>query len=212
MLYKSVKVAGIALVGITMIACGGGSEGPTGQPPVTPVFTSLSISPTSGNLFTVAPGNSVTFVATPRDQSGQPMSGLGAPSFSTSNAAAATVTSAGQVTAVAAGSAQITASLTSAGTTKTVIAVVTVQEAATEATVTAPQLAFNPSPVHISAGGTVTWTFATVSHNATFSEAGAPADVATMLNASASRTFPVSGTFAYLCTLHTGMTGTVVVH
>lgn len=211
MLHRQLmNAAALGLIATAMISCGGGGDGLI--EPGTPVFTSLSISPTSAGLFTVAPENTVSFTATPRDQNSQPMSGLGTASFSTSNAGAATVNSAGLVTAVGAGSAQITASLTSAGTTKTAFADVTVQDAADAATVTAPQVTFSPNPAHISVGGTVTWTFAAIPHTVNFSDPGAPANVAAMSNASESRTFLTSGTFAYVCTIHAGMSGSVVFH
>ncbi|CAN5332565.1 hypothetical protein BH23GEM2_BH23GEM2_06120 [soil metagenome] len=203
----------LVVIATLAIGCGGGSDGPTQPPPAqTAVFTSLSITPASTGLFTVAPGNTVSLSVTPRDQNGQAMSGLGAPTFTLNDGSVATVSSSGLVTALAAGNAQITASLTAGGSTRTVVATVIVQVAPDAAASDAPQLSFNPSLIHISAGGTVTWTFATIPHNVTFGDPGSPEDVATMTNASASRTFPDAGTFRYVCTLHTGMSGSVVVH
>jgi plastocyanin len=205
------NIARLVVIATAGVACGGGSDAPT-QPPVqTAVFTSLSVNPTSGTLFTVAPGNTLSLSATPRDQNGQVMSGLGAPTF-TSADAAVSVSSAGEVTALQEGGAQITASLTSAGITRTAVASITVQEAPAAAAVTAPAVTFNPNLVHISSGGTVTWTFGPVPHNVTFSGSGAPENVATMSDASVSRTFSTSGTFSYQCTVHAGMSGSVVVH
>jgi plastocyanin len=66
--------------------------------------------------------------------------------------------------------------------------------------------------VDIAAGGTVTWTFET-RHNVTFSSvSGRPADIPNTSSGSVSRTFAQAGTFDYHCTIHTGMSGTVVVH
>jgi hypothetical protein len=59
------------------------------------------------------------------------MTGLGNPSFTTSNPSAARVDVSGLVTALAQGIAQITASLTSSGTTRTAVASITVASAAT---------------------------------------------------------------------------------
>jgi plastocyanin len=205
--------ARLVLIAAVAVACGGGggSDAPTGPPAQTPVFTSLTVTPTSASLYSVAPENTVSLTATARDQNNQAMS-LGAASFTSSSDAVATVSNAGVVTAVQAGSAQITASLTSAGTTRTANAVILVQEAPDEATVTAPQVAFLPNLVHISAGGTVTWTFAAIPHTVNFSTAGAPADVPHSFDVSTPRTFPNSGTFPYFCAIHAGMTGSVVVH
>lgn len=215
-----IKAAGVVLVGLAVAGCG--NDQPTEQGSAT-VFTSLSMYPTSAELFSVFPGNAVTLSVSPRDQSNQAITGLGAPSFSTSNAAAAKVNSSGVVTAVAEGSAHITASLTSAGTTRTALAVVTVQNAATQATVIAPDIAFTPFFTHIAAGGAVTWMFDAVPHNVTFGvyddwygefivSAGTPPNITTMSNGSEMRIFPMKGTFAYTCTQHLGMTGTVIVH
>jgi plastocyanin len=73
--------------------------------------------------------------------------------------------------------------------------------------------AFNPSAVTITRSGTVTWTNNSgLVHNVTFGVAtGAPANVPDLASGSASRTFTTAGTFAYQCTNHPGMTGSVVV-
>lgn len=81
----------------------------------------------------------------------------------------------------------------------------TVQAAATANT-------FTPTTVVIARGGTVTWTMSTRPHNVAFvATAGAPLNIPTMTNGQADRLFSAAGTFAYACTLHAGMIGTVVV-
>jgi plastocyanin len=71
---------------------------------------------------------------------------------------------------------------------------------------------FSPQTVTIAKNGTVTWTVSTRPHNVTFVAAtGAPANVPTGTNFEVARTFPEVGTYAYACTLHAGMIGTVVV-
>ena len=53
-------------------------------------------------------------------------------------------------------------------------------------------------------------TFSTRPHNVTFVQAaGAPQNVPTTTTNTASRTFAAPGTYAYACTLHAGMVGTV---
>ena len=71
---------------------------------------------------------------------------------------------------------------------------------------------FVPNVITITVGATVTWVFGAVDHNVLFSAAaGKPADIAIVHNTNVSRTFTTAGTFAYLCSLHAGMTGSVIV-
>ena len=78
----------------------------------------------------------------------------------------------------------------------------------------AAYFSFAPSSVRITRGGTVTWAHegGSAIHNVTFSAAtGVPANVANLVNGSASRTFNTAGSFAYRCSNHEGMTGSVTV-
>lgn len=71
---------------------------------------------------------------------------------------------------------------------------------------------FAPAEVVIALNGSVTWTNASpFVHNVTFSGPGAPANVPNLPSGTASRTFLTEGTFAYSCTNHVGMQGTVTV-
>ena len=76
-----------------------------------------------------------------------------------------------------------------------------------------PQLTFTPATVTIAAGRSVTFRFSSVPHNVLFDAvAGAPAGIAApTTNASVARTFATAGTYPYVCGLHPGMAGTVVV-
>jgi len=66
--------------------------------------------------------------------------------------------------------------------------------------------------VDISVGGSVTFTFDAL-HNVTFNSAtGAPGDIPNTGSGTMSRTFSLVGTFNYVCTLHPGMAGAVIVH
>lgn len=69
---------------------------------------------------------------------------------------------------------------------------------------------FSPNNANLSVGGTVTWSNGTsTQHNVTFSSGTAPANIGNMSSDSESRTFPTVGAFAYQCTNHSGMTGTI---
>lgn len=198
-------MAWFVVLAMLATGCGDGS-GPSGTG-----VASVQVTPTTTSLFTVEPGNTVALTAVARDQAGQTVAGVPV-TFSSSNTSAATVAAGGLVTAVSAGTATITASVTSGGATKTGNATVIVAVAPSTATVTAPQVLFTPRVVDVSAGGEVTWSIAGVHHTITFNSSGAPADIPEIMNASASRTFPTHGDFAYHCEIHAGMTGTVSVH
>jgi plastocyanin len=196
--------------GGTVTVQGGG----TGE---TPVLTAVVLSPASPS---VAVGATLQLTATPLDQGGRTMTGLPAAQWSTANAATATVSATGVVTGVAAGTVGITARITQGGTTRE--ATVNVAVGGTTgppspplaATVTTPGTSFSPATVTIRAGGTVTWQFTgSTRHNVTFSgtapTGGNIPD--TDAGGTAQRTFSTTGTYAYSCTRHSGMNGTVTV-
>lgn len=86
-------------------------------------------------------------------------------------------------------------------------------EAGSSVTVSTPSARFTPAAVTIAVGATVTWQFSEARHNVTF-QGNAPAtgnipdaDPGT----SVSRTFNTAGTFDYLCTRHSGMSGRIIV-
>lgn len=201
------RIATLLIVAEAAVGCGGSGTAPS-------VLTMLEVTPASATLFTVEPGNTATLSVVAKDQNGQTMAGAGSPSFSSDNAAIAAVSVDGTITAVAAGTARITASLTVGGVTKTGTTTVTAQVAPANASVVAPALAYQPGVVDVQAGGTVTWTFGSTVHTVTFTTPGAPADVPGLDNGSASRTFPNHGTFSYGCAVpgHGQMAGFVQVH
>lgn len=78
-----------------------------------------------------------------------------------------------------------------------------------------PAIAFTPQRATAARGGTVTFAFGSVAHNAYFSSApggGTPTDITgANSNVSVTRTFSTAGTFTYNCHIHPGMSGTIVV-
>jgi plastocyanin len=199
----------MVFLAIVIAGCGGDS-GPV-EPPQ-PVLTFLAITPSTAQLFPTPPGNQVTLTVSPKDQSGNVMSGLGAPSFSSDNQAVASVSAGGVVQAISEGSARITASLTAGPQTKTVVADISVTAAPAVATVSAPALVFEPVSVHVSAGGTVNWVMAAIPHTVDFTTAGAPAPIPAFSQGTQSRAFPTPGSYSYSCGIHPSMTGVVHVH
>ncbi len=209
---RSFPVAGTFAYDCTRHAGMRGSVVVQGAAPA--IFTSLSLSPTTPSI---AIGGTVQLAAVALDQDGSAMTGTVAPSFVSSAPTIASVSAAGVVTGLAAGSATITASLTHGSVTQTAAASVTVASAppagGAARTITTPNLTFAPASLTIDAGDVVTWQFSEARHNVTFL-AGAPTGGSIPDQApgnAVSRTFPTPGTFAYECTIHTGMNGTVIV-
>ncbi|MBX6331937.1 MAG: hypothetical protein IRY91_08820 [Gemmatimonadaceae bacterium] len=82
------------------------------------LFWSLTLDHRRINLSTVAPYDTITLTATPRDAAGNPIAGLPAPTFRSTDLGHVQVTPDGVVRAIAAGSAiQVVASLTADGLT-----------------------------------------------------------------------------------------------
>jgi plastocyanin len=202
------RMATLLLIAETGAGCGDGGSGPDQDQ----VLTTLEVSPATVALFTVAPGNTVALTVVAKDQRGETMAGVGSPTFSSDNSAVATVSDDGTIRATGAGTTQVTASLTAGGVTATGTTTVSAQVTPATATVTAPAFAYEPQVVDVSAAGAVTWSFGAIHHDVTFTTAGAPANVPELQNGSAGRAFPDPGTFAYRCSIHPAMTGTVRVH
>jgi uncharacterized protein YjdB len=108
-------VTGVAAGSATITATSAGKSGTSSiaVSAPTPVVTSVAVAPASASI---AVGGTAPLQATVKDQNGNAMTGQSV-TWSTSNAAAATVSSTGLVTGAAAGSATITA--TSSGKTGT---------------------------------------------------------------------------------------------
>lgn len=71
---------------------------------------------------------------------------------------------------------------------------------------------FSPTSLTIQPGGTVTWNNTSgILHNVTFTTSGSPANISNHTSGTNQRTFASAGTFAYNCTNHGGMNGSVTV-
>lgn len=137
-----------------------------------------------------------------------------APTFVSSNTSAATVNGTGVVTAVAAGTSTVTATMVTVDGTRTATSEITVsaQSFPTSADVNLLTATFSPTSVDITAGGTVRFiNNSGVEHNVTFATLAAN-DIPNHMSGTNTRTFGSAGSFAYSCTIHSGMNGTVVAH
>ena len=123
-------------------------------------------------------------------------------SKSSSTTAAVATTAAPTTTAVPTTAAS-TASTASAATTASA-------DLPSTASVEIKQFKFGPAEVHVAVGGTVTWTNGdNQKHTAT--ESGGFDAGAIEPGATSTATFATAGTFAYICSFHPFMKGTVVV-
>jgi len=200
------RIAGVCLMigAVVLTGCSSDDE-PT--PPPTAVFTTLEVTPAAP---TVVVGFTTSLTATAKDQNGATMSGL-TTTYTSSDQTKATVTNAGVISGVGAGTSQITATGTIGSVTKTTTVTATVGGAPTTASVAATAGSqFTPQNVVVARNGSVSWSFA-ILHNVTFTTANSPANIPDTGTGSVSRTFPTAGTFAYNCTIHSGMNGTVTV-
>ena len=214
MLRRAVRTIAAGSVVAAIIACGGGGGGDTTGP--TPVFTSVSVSPTSP---AVSPTNTIALTATAKDQNGHTMTGLPAATWTSSDVTKATIdANSGVATGVANGSTTITATIVSGSITHSGTAQLVVSTPPSAGDVTAKStLVFDPHQVTVGrAGGTasVTWTFESVGHTVSWDTQPSGANIADIpetSNAAVARNFTIAGTYTYHCTIHSNMTGIVVV-
>ena len=201
----------IALVLCTLVtACGGGS-GSTG--PVIPAKTLSSVTVPSPTLSVVA-GDASTIAPQSVDANNAALAGV-TYTFVSSAPAVAEVSATGSVLGLSAGTTTITVTGTFSGVSKTAPVAVTVTGTLpTTANVVGgtTTLTFTPKTVAIATGGTVNFSWGTLNHNVTFDAiTGAPASIPTGINVAQARTFNTAGNFTYQCTIHAGMSGTVLV-
>ena len=201
-----------------LLGCGGGGDddGGTNPPPPPPppnnqTLGSISTNVTSLNLVA---GNTQTITVSAFDTQGGVIVNFGTPTFTVVSSTVAEVDAGGTVLGLTGGSTTINVSVTMGAVTRTApVAVVVTGSLPTLANVsTQSGDIFTPAKVAISQGGQVTWTFGGVEHTVVFSNAGAPGGITSGgYSSSHSRTFGSSGNFNYVCTIHAGMSGQVIV-
>lgn len=115
-----------------------------------PVLTSVTVTPETGSLTT---GGTLSLTAAPKDQNGNAFSGATV-TWTSNNTAVATVSSTGVVTAVAPGTATITASAANGSVVATDTASITVTAPAPAAVLTS--IGISPTSTSVAIGGTKT--------------------------------------------------------
>ena len=136
--------------------------------------------------------------------------------WSSSNTAIATISTGGVISAVGVGSVQLRATVTD-GSTQIVgtgtLSVTAIAGAPLTADVSMPGLTFSPADIVVKVNGTARFIFPALEHNVFWrpSGSGAPADINTTSSRTVTLTFATPGVYPFVCTLHDGMTGRVIV-
>lgn len=136
--------------------------------------------------------------------------------WSSSNTSIATVSSSGVIAAVGIGSTVIRASVQEGGSAvvgNATLNVVANPDAKQNVDVSMPGLTFSPADMVVKVGGTVRFIFPNLAHNVIWRPrlTGSPVDILPVSNTTITQTFTTAGVFPFVCTLHDGMVGTVVV-
>jgi plastocyanin len=196
---------------LVLAACGGGDGGTTPPPPGVELGSIVA----SAATMALSAGQSQTISMTARDVNNNPIATASGYTFTSANPSIAIVNSSGLVTALSAGTVQITVSLTLNGKSATASVSVTVSGALPSALTVAAggnTNDFTPASAAIARAGTVTYTFGARVHNVAFGgAAGAPQDIGNVSNTTVARQFNNAGSFNYTCTLHQGMNGLMLV-
>ena len=157
-------------------------------------------------------------VASARNANGQIIAiGTRPLTFTSTNPTIATVDVAGVITAVGIGTTTIRAFLVDNGSPvlgeSSALTVIANAAAKQSVDVSMPGLTFSPSDIIVKLHGTVRFIFPPADHNVFWraTQAGAPADINTIQSVTVSRIFNTVGIFPFVCTLHNGMIGTVIV-
>jgi plastocyanin len=199
-----------------LLGCGGGGgdDGGTNPPPPPPNNQTLGSISTSVTSMELVAGNTQTISVSAFDTQGGVILSFGTPSFTVVSSTIAEVDGGGTVLGLTGGSTTVNVTVTMGAVTRTAAVAVTVSGALpilANVSTTSGDI-FTPGKVAISKGGQVTWTFGVVEHTVVFSGSGAPGGITGGGYASSqSRTFTSSGNFNYVCTIHAGMSGQVIV-
>jgi plastocyanin len=199
--------------GLALGCGGGGGDGPTPPPPPAATLDRVTVNPPTLSLNA---GQSQVLAVQALTASGATGSGATF-SYASLTPAVASVSDAGRVLAISAGTSEIRVTATSGSVTRTASSTVTVTGSLpTAVTVVAGAQTndFTPRDVVVARGGVVTWSFPGLEHNVEFANtAGRPANIPTTGNTPSgiARTFNTAGNFQYSCSIHSGMAGSVLV-
>jgi len=192
--------ATLATALIALSACGG--DGALDAPSVGSVIITAPKQ-------TIAVGEPVQLTTTARDVNGPTIAGAKI-NYASTPTTVLNVNATGRVIGLSAGSATLTA--TSGGITSSPFPF-TVTAGSVAAVVTMPGNTFTPSLLTIKVGQSILFDFPADQHSVVFAaRTGKPADIPTTSAQSVTRAFTTAGTFPFDCSLHPGMSGSVVVN
>ena len=204
-----------------LLGCGGGggdagsTTGPPPPPPPPGNTQTLGSITTSVQALTLAAGTSQSIAVQAFDANGGVIVNAPSPTFTSGSVAIAEVDNTGAVLGLNAGTTTINVSLSMGSITKTAsvpLNVTGVLSSDADVVASSGDYLFTPKVVAIQAGGSVTWNFGGLSHTVTFVQTtGAPASISESYSTTVSRTFTTPGNFTYNCSIHSGMTGRIVV-
>jgi plastocyanin len=185
-----------------LAACGGSGDGGTTNPPPPATVSSISLSRSTALL---KPTESATITATPKDASGNTVSGKTVTWTVLPSAGVASITSSGSsvtITGTANGTATVTASVDQK-TADAHITVTTSIPTSADVAVGASGDTFTPSDADLAAGGTVTFSWNGVTHNVTWQTTpAAVSNIPDRSSGSVAVKLTQSGTYDYHCTIH----------
>jgi plastocyanin len=198
----------LAILAVLFAACSKGDSGAPQSDGVVSVLTNLGVSAPAN---TIAVGGTMQLSAAPVDQKGDtyPVT----VTWGSASNFVATVTPTGFVKGVAGGQTYLFAF---GGNLydSTLVTVIT-SGYPTNAQVYMLPEAYSPLQTDVAKGATVLFAFPSIAHNVFFnaSPPGAPADIpGEVSNQIVARVFATVGSFTYNCTIHPGMTATIIVH
>jgi plastocyanin len=196
-----------------LIACGGSGDGGGTNPPPPGTVSSVTLNRSSAVM---KPTESVTITATPKNASGNAISGKTVTWTASPASGTVSLTPNGSqvtVTGTADGTAQVKATVDQVNSPSATITVTSTIASSADVTVGSGGDVFTPDQADISAGGTVNFTWAAGPHNVTWTAGPTtPANSGDRSSGSFSVTLPQAGTYSYHCTIHAGMNGSVTVH
>lgn len=212
---RATFVVTIAALGL-VTACGGSGGGGNGgtNPPPPAAVASVSLSKTAASI---KPTETTTITATPKDASGNSLSGRTV-SWTVVSSSVASISPNGAavtVTGVANGQTDVTATVEGKSSSATITVTGSFPASADVTVGPNGQNSFSPSQVDIASGGSVNFTWGSaVTHNVTFQSPPSPVNnIGDRSSGTATVTFNSPGTYNYECTIHgASMSGTVTVH